>query len=204
MLISLFVQVNRHYNLFLLLFLSLFFPFLSPFLFSSPLPSTVRRFLERHGENISVVFVVRNSVDLAAYDALLKLYFPRNEEEEKIACVSLPRDIGDDRGSTRLEERQIRIRANLTIPEEEEDERERREGREGVERGEEEAVGIDFAAASFLTSVSEDPDKGIMGRGGGKQGGGMGAGVEGLAWGVGSGEEGGIDPKVQTQERYQV
>ena len=69
------------------------------FFFNNPIYSSLSfffflllpRFLEKHGENISVVFVVRNSVDLAAYDALLKLYFPRTKEEEKTACISLPR-----------------------------------------------------------------------------------------------------------------
>lgn len=52
---------------------------------------TIRKFMDRYGENMSVIFVVRNSIDLAAYEALLKLYFPRNNEEVEMARTMLPK-----------------------------------------------------------------------------------------------------------------
>ena len=42
---------------------------------------------------------------------LLPLYFPRDQNEEEIAAVKLPSDVGDENGETVISERKIRISA---------------------------------------------------------------------------------------------
>ena len=54
---------------------------------------TVRRFLEHWGEGVeTVVFALENDEDMAIYERIFPLYFPRNSVEEKeaalkVACV---------------------------------------------------------------------------------------------------------------------
>lgn len=52
---------------------------------------------------------------------MLPLYFPRDKQEEEIAVLKLPADVGDENGETVIDERKIRIRplpagaANRTV-----------------------------------------------------------------------------------------
>lgn len=41
---------------------------------------------------------------------MLPLYFPRDKQEEEIAILKLPADVGDENGETVIDERKIRIR----------------------------------------------------------------------------------------------
>nr|ACG47767.1 appr-1-p processing enzyme family protein [Zea mays] len=72
---------------------------------------TVRRFLEKQKDKIAgVVFCTTSSSDTEIYKRLLPLYFPRDKQEEYIAIVKLPADVGDENGETAIDERKIRIR----------------------------------------------------------------------------------------------
>lgn len=77
---------------------------------------TVRRFLEKYGDNIeTVIFVVEDSV-LSVYETLMPLYFPRNHNEEEIALYHLPEDLGSEDGEPFLPDRQIRISDKPHVP----------------------------------------------------------------------------------------
>ncbi|XP_015782965.1 protein GDAP2 homolog [Tetranychus urticae] len=75
----------------------------------------VRRFLEKYGDGIDlIVLVVFNDQsqmtnEVAIYESLMPLYFPRSASEEEQACHLLPKDIGGENGEPLLPERQIRI-----------------------------------------------------------------------------------------------
>uniref|UniRef100_A0A0D9VPM3 Macro domain-containing protein n=1 Tax=Leersia perrieri TaxID=77586 RepID=A0A0D9VPM3_9ORYZ len=72
---------------------------------------TVRRFLEKQKGKISaVVFCTTASSDTEIYKRLLPLYFPRDKNEEEIASLKLPADVGDENGETIIDERKIRIK----------------------------------------------------------------------------------------------
>ncbi|CAD6205229.1 unnamed protein product [Miscanthus lutarioriparius] len=72
---------------------------------------TVRRFLEKQkGKIAGVVFCTTSSSDTEIYKRLLPLYFPRDKQEEEIAILKLPADVGDENGETVIDERKIRIR----------------------------------------------------------------------------------------------
>ncbi|KQK23624.1 hypothetical protein BRADI_1g75010v3 [Brachypodium distachyon] len=75
---------------------------------------TVRRFLEKQKDKISaLVFCTTSSSDTEIYKRLLPLYFPRDKQEEVIASVKLPADVGDENGEPIIDERKIRIK---TLP----------------------------------------------------------------------------------------
>jgi len=70
---------------------------------------TVRRFMDRFGDDIeSVTFVVTGD-DEEVYTSLLPLYFPRSRSEEIFAAYHLPYDVGNETGEPVIAERQIRI-----------------------------------------------------------------------------------------------
>ncbi|KAJ8645765.1 hypothetical protein MRB53_007513 [Persea americana] len=72
---------------------------------------TVRRFLEKHKEEITaIVFCTTTSSDTEIYKRLLPLYFPRDKHEEEVALSKLPVDVGDENGETIIDERKIRIK----------------------------------------------------------------------------------------------
>lgn len=73
---------------------------------------TVRRFLEKHGENIDLIVFVVTGIDREAYNSLLPLYFPRSPSEELYAAHRIPADIGNEDGEPVIAERKIRISAN--------------------------------------------------------------------------------------------
>ena len=149
---------------------SLFPPSPSPPPFPPPFNWLVRRFLERYGSDICVIFVVQSEVDLIAYEAILALYFPRNEKEEREGREGLPEDVGDERGGKegvggRWGEGGWgggKIRVNLTITEEEE--RRRVEEGERVEGGGGEVCvgGHEPEMVRFLGEMreKEHPDEG--------------------------------------------
>ncbi|GAB5356124.1 hypothetical protein AAMO2058_000264100 [Amorphochlora amoebiformis] len=75
---------------------------------------TIRRFLEKYIEKIdTVVLAMDNDIDLAIYNAVMPLYFPRDPNEEKKAVKKLPKDIGNALGGTTIKEREVRIRHSL-------------------------------------------------------------------------------------------
>ncbi|KAM0832601.1 hypothetical protein ACQ4PT_064780 [Festuca glaucescens] len=75
---------------------------------------TVRRFLEKQKDKITaVVFCTISSSDTEIYKRLLPLYFPRDKQEEEIASLKLPADVGDGNGEPIIDERKIRIK---TLP----------------------------------------------------------------------------------------
>lgn len=70
---------------------------------------TIRRFLEKHGDDIETVIFCCNEETIDAYLQILPLYFPRNETEERLSPSKLPLDIGNEDGEPIIPERQIRI-----------------------------------------------------------------------------------------------
>eukprot|EP01137_Pigoraptor_chileana_P030570 Opistho-2@17231 len=70
---------------------------------------TVRRFVERHGEGIDAVVLVLEPADVALYEQLMPLYFPRTDVELAYATRHLPENIGNEEGEPVIEERKIRI-----------------------------------------------------------------------------------------------
>ncbi|XP_033635884.1 protein GDAP2 homolog [Asterias rubens] len=70
---------------------------------------TIRRFLEKYGNTIErIVFVIRG-INEDCYQDLLRLYFPRNKDEELWALDLLPANVGNDDGEPVNPERKIRI-----------------------------------------------------------------------------------------------
>lgn len=66
---------------------------------------TVRRFLEKQTDKITaVVFCTISSSDTEIYKRLLPLYFPRDKQEEEIASLKLPADVGDENGEPIIDE----------------------------------------------------------------------------------------------------
>ncbi|XP_076079639.1 protein GDAP2 homolog [Mytilus galloprovincialis] len=76
---------------------------------------TIRRFLEKYGDDIETIIFCCNEESIDAYLKILPLYFPRNETEEKIAVTELPLDIGNEDGEPVIPERQIRIMDKPTL-----------------------------------------------------------------------------------------
>ncbi|XP_013780164.1 protein GDAP2 homolog [Limulus polyphemus] len=70
---------------------------------------TVRRFIEKFGEDIEVVVFAVDDVDVGIYELLMPLYYPRSKIEEEYAMYYLPPDVGGINGEPFLPERQIRI-----------------------------------------------------------------------------------------------
>lgn len=78
---------------------------------------TVRRFLERFGEDIDlVIFCMDRDEDIVLYSSVLPLYFPRSSEEQSKVSELLPADTGNETGETVIEERKIRINATPIAP----------------------------------------------------------------------------------------
>lgn len=76
---------------------------------------TLRRFLEHHGAGISRVLICpTDEVDIALYNAILPMYFPRDAAEERFSADQLPDDIGDEHGEPINEERRVRIGESRT------------------------------------------------------------------------------------------
>ena len=72
---------------------------------------TVRRFLEHCTEHFErVAMAMESSEDLAIYQELLPLYFPRDDAEAEAAEKLLPAYTGNEWGETVIEERKIRVR----------------------------------------------------------------------------------------------
>ena len=70
---------------------------------------TVRRFLEKYGENFERIIFVVNPEEEEVYSSFLPLYFPRNLTEEQYMAYQLPQDVGNIDGEPVIEERQIKI-----------------------------------------------------------------------------------------------
>uniref|UniRef100_A0A673BIQ2 Macro domain-containing protein n=1 Tax=Sphaeramia orbicularis TaxID=375764 RepID=A0A673BIQ2_9TELE len=70
---------------------------------------TVRRFLESHGNSIEAVVFAVSETEEPVYKKLLRLYYPRSEDEEKACLPLIPADIGNSEGEPVVPERQIRI-----------------------------------------------------------------------------------------------
>lgn len=76
---------------------------------------TIRRFLEKYGGDLeTVVFVCNEEENMAIYEKMLPLYFPRNSKEEAMAACCLPENIGNENGEPVIAERQIRIMTKPT------------------------------------------------------------------------------------------
>lgn len=74
----------------------------------------MRRFLEHWGESIDrVILCVMKDSHLRIYKNIVKLYFPRTQEEVNTALEELPRDTGNKYGETVIENRMIRIKRRL-------------------------------------------------------------------------------------------
>lgn len=73
---------------------------------------TVRRFLEHFKSDFDrVIFCLESDGDWEVYSQLAVLYFPRSEEELKLAHHALPEGCGNEWGETVIEERVIRVQA---------------------------------------------------------------------------------------------
>nr|CAI5831968.1 unnamed protein product [Callosobruchus analis] len=70
---------------------------------------TVRRFLDKHGGSLDTVIFCVGNADLAIYEALLPLYFPRSKREQRTVASQLPDDVGGPDGEPVMPDRQIRI-----------------------------------------------------------------------------------------------
>ncbi|KAH3889005.1 protein GDAP2 homolog [Dreissena polymorpha] len=70
---------------------------------------TVRRFLERYGDDIDAIIFVCDDETYTVYGKTLPLYFPRSPEEQHKVRALLPEDIGNENGEPVIPERQIRI-----------------------------------------------------------------------------------------------
>lgn len=70
---------------------------------------TVRRFLENHGNSIEAVVFAVSETEEPVFRKLLRLYYPRSEDEEKACLPLIPADIGNSEGEPVVPERQIRI-----------------------------------------------------------------------------------------------
>lgn len=76
---------------------------------------TVRRFLEKYGNDIDTVVFVCDDDSYDMYKSILPLYFPRSPGEEKDSVSKLPEDIGNEMGEPVIPERQIRITDKPTL-----------------------------------------------------------------------------------------
>ncbi len=56
---------------------------------------TIRRFFEAHQTAPAVVLAIESAADVAVYDVLLPLYFPRSDDEACVAATRLPADLGN-------------------------------------------------------------------------------------------------------------
>lgn len=75
---------------------------------------TLRRMLEKHGDAFEAIVLTIHGIDESLYPDLLRLYFPRNKQEEQWAVDLLPDDIGNEEGEPVIPERQIRITGDPT------------------------------------------------------------------------------------------
>ncbi|XP_069126491.1 protein GDAP2 homolog [Argopecten irradians] len=70
---------------------------------------TVRRFLEKFGDEVETIVFQCTEEEMEAYQKILPLYFPRSSKEEAMASCMLPENIGNEDGEPIIAERQIRI-----------------------------------------------------------------------------------------------
>jgi len=78
---------------------------------------TARRFLEKYGGEIDkIVFCFDDDEDMAIYNRIVPLYFPRNDEELQSSIENLPEDVGNEDGETVIAERKIRINSFPIAP----------------------------------------------------------------------------------------
>ncbi|KAL4233352.1 Ganglioside-induced differentiation-associated protein 2 [Mactra antiquata] len=77
---------------------------------------TVRRFLEKYGNDVDTMVFVCDEDTYSVYQSILPLYFPRNPKEEKENIERLPEDVGNEMGEPVIPERQIRIMDKPTLP----------------------------------------------------------------------------------------
>jgi len=73
---------------------------------------TLRRFLESHESAPTVVLALEAGADVAVYDVLLPLYFPRSHDEACGGSARLPQDIGEPlTGAPHFPDRDVRVSA---------------------------------------------------------------------------------------------
>jgi len=73
---------------------------------------TLRRSMEHFKSDFErIVFCVENDADFELYRNLMRLYFPRNNDEYRLSCLKLPENCGNEWGETVIEERVIRVGA---------------------------------------------------------------------------------------------
>jgi O-acetyl-ADP-ribose deacetylase (regulator of RNase III) len=70
---------------------------------------TVRRFLEKYGDEIERIIFVLDEEEEEIYQSFMPLYFPRSKTEEQYMAYQLPIDIGNSDGEPVVEERRIKI-----------------------------------------------------------------------------------------------
>lgn len=75
----------------------------------SAFSGTIRRFMEQFSNSFTSIILVLERSELAIYETIMPLYFPRNRVEEVNACWQLPNDIGGMDGELILPDKQIRI-----------------------------------------------------------------------------------------------
>ncbi|PIK57000.1 hypothetical protein BSL78_06091 [Apostichopus japonicus] len=75
---------------------------------------TIRRILEKHADAFDTIVLTISGIDESVYPDILRLYFPRSEEEEQWAVDLLPDDIGNADGEPFIPERKIRITGDPT------------------------------------------------------------------------------------------
>jgi hypothetical protein len=108
----------------------------------------IRRFLEKHGDNIDRIILFLDSVDRSVYEQIVPLYFPRSFSEEAETIAGLPTDIGNlEDGEPVIAERKIRINDTPV---------QLRDG-DGVGAGESMLIDDDFDALAF-GAMRDDPD----------------------------------------------
>eukprot|EP00041_Stephanoeca_diplocostata_P010362 m.164961 g.164961 ORF g.164961 m.164961 type:complete len:517 (+) comp18118_c0_seq5:276-1826(+) len=70
---------------------------------------TIRRFLEKYGDDIDRIVLALSSDDMEVYNNNIPMYFPRSDAEALWSAANLPADIGNAEGEPVIEERKIRI-----------------------------------------------------------------------------------------------
>ncbi|OWF51677.1 protein GDAP2 homolog [Mizuhopecten yessoensis] len=70
---------------------------------------TVRRFLEKFGDEVETIVFHCTENDMEVYEKVMPLYFPRSSKEEAMASCMLPENVGNEDGEPIIAERQIRI-----------------------------------------------------------------------------------------------
>ncbi|XP_060077351.1 protein GDAP2 homolog [Ylistrum balloti] len=70
---------------------------------------TVRRFLEKFGDEVETIVFHCTEEDMEVYEKIMPLYFPRSSKEEAMASCMLPENVGNEDGEPIIAERKIRI-----------------------------------------------------------------------------------------------